>query len=70
MQRFKHGVPISWNSEFGRTQGTSSRVITRVIEFEPSFVRASSVEPQFEIRNDSNAHVAMQKGSALMRLRV
>jgi hypothetical protein len=69
-KRFKRGDHVSWNSEAGRVRGRITRVVTSKITFKGYTVHASPEEPQYEIRSDSNDHIAMHKGSALRRLKV
>jgi hypothetical protein len=67
-KHFTIGDRVSWNSEAGHISGTITKVITSEIEFKGYKVHASKDEPQYEIRSDKTAHVAMHKGAALIRL--
>jgi Hypervirulence associated proteins TUDOR domain len=57
---------VSWNSEAGHVSGT--RVITSQIEFKVYKVHASRDESQYKIKSDKTDHIAMHKGSALIRV--
>ena len=65
---FKVGDHVSWNSEAGRVRGTIIKVITDEIEFKGYKVHASKDEPQYEIKSDKTDHIAMHKGSALIKV--
>ncbi|MEO8636189.1 MAG: DUF2945 domain-containing protein [Gemmatimonadales bacterium] len=67
-KRFKRGDHVSWNSEAGRVRGRITRVITTRITFKGYTVHASKEEPQYQIKSDTTAHIAMHKGSALRKL--
>ena len=67
-KRFERGDHVSWNSEAGRVRGTITRVLTAPTKFKGYTVRASSDDPQYEIRSDKTDHIAMHRGSALRRL--
>jgi hypothetical protein len=67
-RRFKRGDHVSWNSEAGRVRGRIARVVTSEIQFKGYTVRASTDEPQYEIKSDTTDHIAMHKGSALRKL--
>jgi len=66
---YRIGDHVSWNSEAGRVSGTIRRKITRPISFKGDPVRASKDAPQYLIESDKTDHLAMHKGSALLRLR-
>jgi hypothetical protein len=68
-KQFKPGDHVSWNSEAGRVRGRITRVVTSPTTFKDYTVRASSDEPQYEIKSDTTDHIAMHKGSALTKLR-
>jgi hypothetical protein len=65
---FEVGDHVSWNSEAGRVRGTIRRKIKAPIKFKGYTVHASSEAPQYLIKSDTTAHLAMHKGSALRRL--
>jgi len=68
-QRFKIGDHVSWNSEAGRVSGKIARVHTKDVDYKGYIHHASKDEPQYEIKSDKTAHVALHKGEALRRLR-
>ena len=67
-QRFKTGDRVSWNSEAGRRRGKIVRVHTKNVNYKGYTHHASKDEPQYEIKSDKTAHIALHKGSALRRL--
>ncbi|MBO1769514.1 DUF2945 domain-containing protein [Agrococcus sp. TF02-05] len=68
MSDFKVGDHVSWNSEAGRVRGTITKVHKRDFEFMGRTRRASSDEPQYEVKSDKTDHLAAHKGSALRKL--
>ena len=67
-QKFKVGDHVSWNSEGGRVSGKIARVHTKNVNYKGYVHHASKEEPQYEIKNDKTAHIALHKGRALRRL--
>jgi hypothetical protein len=67
-QKFKVGDHVSWNSEAGRVSGKIARVHTRNVNHKGYVHHASKEEPQYEIKSDKTAHIALHKGRALRRL--
>jgi hypothetical protein len=68
-QRFKIGDHVSWNSEAGRVRGRIVRIHTKDVNYKGYIHHASKAEPQYEIKSDKTAHIALHKGRALRRLR-
>jgi Hypervirulence associated proteins TUDOR domain len=68
-QRFKVGDHVSWNSEAGRVRGKIVRVHTTDVNYKGYVHHASKEEPQYEIKSDKTAHIALHNGRALRRLR-
>jgi hypothetical protein len=66
---FKVGDHVMWNSEAGHVRGTIKKTITSVIKFKGYTVRASKEEPQYLIKSDTTDHLAMHKGSVLMKFK-
>jgi hypothetical protein len=64
----KVGDHVEWNSEGGRVRGTIKKKITSAIKFKTYTARASKEEPQYMIKSDKTDHMAMHKGSALIKL--
>jgi Hypervirulence associated proteins TUDOR domain len=67
-QKFKVGDHVSWNSEAGRASGKIVRVHTKNVNYKGYGHHASKEEPQYEIKSDKTAHIALHKGRALRRL--
>jgi hypothetical protein len=65
---FKIGDHVEWNSEAGPVRGTIRKIVTSEIEFKGYTVHASKQEPQYLIKSDKTAHLAMHKGSALKKI--
>jgi len=65
---FKVGDHVRWNSEAGHVTGHITKVHTRDTDYKGHTRRASSDEPQYEIKSDKTDHVAMHKGSALSKI--
>ena len=65
--KFKVGDHVTWNSEAGHVGGTIIKVHTRDAQYKGYTHHASPDDPQYEIKSDQTAHVAMHKGSALKR---
>jgi hypothetical protein len=68
-RRFKVGDHVTWNSEAGRVTGKIIQVHTRDTEYKGYRRRASQEEPQYAIKSDKTAHIAMHKGGALKLMR-
>jgi Hypervirulence associated proteins TUDOR domain len=68
VQKFKVGDHVSWNSEAGRVSGKIARVHTKNVNYKGYVHHASKEEPQYEIKSDKTAHIALHKGKALRRL--
>jgi Hypervirulence associated proteins TUDOR domain len=66
---FKRGDHVSWNSEAGRVTGVIQKKITSEIVFKGYKRHASIEEPQYIIKSDKTDHIAIHKGSALVRIR-
>jgi hypothetical protein len=67
-KRFKIGDHVSWNSEAGRVSGRIVKVHTKDLNYKGYTHHASDDDPQYEIKSDKTAHVALHKGSALRRI--
>ncbi|MCR8671516.1 DUF2945 domain-containing protein [Agrococcus sp. HG114] len=67
-ETFEVGDHVSWNSEAGRVRGRITKIHKRDFEFMGRTRRASSDEPQYEIKSDKTDHIAAHKGSALTKL--
>ena len=67
-QRFKIGDRVSWNSEAGWVRGKTVHVHTKDVNYKGYIHHASKDEPQYEIKSEKTAHIALHKGGALRRL--
>lgn len=65
---FKIGDHVRWNSEAGRVTGRVIRVHKTDTDFKGYTHHASADDPQYEIKSDETAHIAMHKGSALQKI--
>ena len=68
MAKFKVGDHVSWNSEAGRVRGKILRVHSKNVNYKGYLHHASPDDPQYEIKSEKTAHVALHKGRALRRL--
>lgn len=66
---FKVGDHVRWNSEAGHVTGTVTKVHKADFAFMGRTRRASSDEPQYEVKSDKTDHVAAHKASALSHTR-
>jgi DUF2945 family protein len=66
---FKRGDHVKWNSEAGLVTGVVQKKITSEIVFKGYKRHASKDEPQYIIKSDKSDHIAIHKGSALVRIR-
>ena len=66
--KFKIGDRVTWNSEAGYVTGRIIKVHRRNIDYKGYTHHASEDEPQYEIASDKTDHVAMHKGTALMKI--
>lgn len=64
---FKIGDHVTWKSEAGQVSGTITKVHTRDFDYKGHTHRASSDDPQYEIKSEKTDHVAAHKGSALSK---
>ncbi len=61
----KKGDHVTWNSHGGQAEGTVERKITSDTEASGRTVRASSEEPQYEVKSEKSGRTAVHKPSAL-----
>ena len=62
---FQVGDHVTWNSEAGRVSGKIVKVHTKNVNYKGYVHHASKDAPQFEIKSDKTAHIALHKGTAL-----
>ena len=65
---FRVGDHVTWNSEAGHVSGTIIKVHTQNVNYKGYIHHASEAEPQYEIKSDKTDHIALHKGSALLRM--
>lgn len=63
--KFRVGHRVTWNSEAGHVSGRIVRIHTHDVRYKGYMHHASETDPQYEIRSDKTAHIAMHKASAL-----
>ena len=63
--KFKVGDHVTWNSEAGHVSGRIIRVHIKDVPYKGYIHHASADDPQYEIKSDKSAHIAMHKGTAL-----
>lgn len=63
--KFNVGDHVTWNSEAGHVSGTVVKVHTQDFQYKGHTHRASTDDPQYEIKSDKTDHVAAHKGGAL-----
>ena len=66
--KFKVGDRVGWNSEAGRVSGKIIKVHNSDFDYKGHTHRASTDDPQYEIKSDKTEHIAAHKGSALHKL--
>ena len=59
------GDPVTWNSHGSTAEGTVRRKITEDTEAAGRKVRASSDDPQYEVKSEKSGGTAVHKPSAL-----
>ncbi|MGX5657046.1 DUF2945 domain-containing protein [Geodermatophilus nigrescens] len=62
---FTKGDHVTWNSHGSKTEGEVTRKITKDTEAGGRKVKASSDEPQYEVKSDKSGKTAVHKPSAL-----
>jgi hypothetical protein len=62
---FAKGDHVTWNSHGSTVEGTVERTITSDTEASGRTVRASTDEPQYEVRSDKSGRTAVHKPGAL-----
>lgn len=67
--RFEVGDHVRWNSEAGHVTGTIVRIHTKDTVYKGYTHHATTDDPQYEIRSDKTEHIAMHKGSALIKVK-
>ena len=62
---FSKGDHVSWKSHGNEAEGTVERKITSDTEASGRTVRASSDDPQYEVRSDTSGRTAVHRPGAL-----
>lgn len=69
MTPFSIGDHVSWNSEAGRVSGKIIKVHHEDFDYKGHRHRASTDDPQYEIKSDKTDHIAAHKGGALTKVK-
>ncbi|WP_369256041.1 DUF2945 domain-containing protein [Geodermatophilus amargosae] len=62
---FAKGDHVTWNSHGNTVEGTVTKKITEETEAGGRKVKASSDDPQYEVKSDKSGKTAVHKPSAL-----
>lgn len=65
---FKIGDHVKWNSEAGHITGKIIKIHTSEFDYKGYTHHATKDDPQYEIKSDKSAHVAVHKGTALKKV--
>ncbi len=65
---FNVGDHVRWNSEAGHVTGHIIAVHTRDTPYKGHMHRCSEADPQYEIRSDRTAHIALHRGAVLEKI--
>jgi hypothetical protein len=66
--KFRVGDRVRWNSEAGHVRGRIIKVHRRDFDYKGYRHHASSEDPQYAIKSEKTAHVAVHKGAALKKI--
>jgi hypothetical protein len=66
-QDFSKGDHVSWKSHGGEAEGTVQKKITEDTEAAGRKVKASSDDPQYEVKSEKSGGTAVHKPSALSK---
>jgi hypothetical protein len=66
---FQVGDHVTWNSEAGHVSGRIVKIHTKNVSYKGYVHHATPDAPQYEIKSDKTAHVALHKGTALKPFR-
>jgi hypothetical protein len=61
----KRGDRVEWNSEAGRVRGVIVKKVVSDVRIKGYVHHASKDEPQYLIKSEKTAHIAIHKGRAL-----
>jgi hypothetical protein len=65
---FKIGDHVKWNSEAGHVSGKIIKIHTVDFDYKGYQHHASKDDPQYAIKSDKTAHIAVHKGKALSKV--
>lgn len=65
--KFNVGDHVTWNSEAGRVGGTITKIHTQDFDYKGHTRRASSDDPQYEIKSDKTDHIAAHKAAVMTK---
>jgi hypothetical protein len=65
----KRGDRVAWNSEAGRVHGVIVKKLVSNVRFKGYVHHATKDKPQYLIKSDKTAHIAIHKGAALSHLK-
>lgn len=63
----KKGDHVTWNSHGGQAEGAVQRKITSDTEASGRTVRASTEEPQYEVKSEKSGRTAVHEPGALQK---
>lgn len=63
----KKGDPVEWNTSRGKTTGKVTRKVTGTAKAGGHTAKASSGEPQYEVKSDKSGKTAIHKPDALKK---
>jgi hypothetical protein len=66
--KFKTGDHVTWNSEAGHVSGTIINIHTTDFIYKGYNHHASKNDPQYAIKSDKTAHIAVHKETALSKV--
>jgi hypothetical protein len=66
-REFHKGDHVSWKSHGGEAEGTVQKKITEETEAAGRKVKASSDDPQYEVRSEKSGGTAVHKPGALTK---
>lgn len=65
--QLKKGDPVEWNTSQGKTTGKVTKKVTGTDKAGGHTAKASSSEPQYEVKSDKSGKTAIHKPDALAK---
>ncbi|MBA3597547.1 MAG: DUF2945 domain-containing protein [Methylibium sp.] len=65
--QLKKGDPVEWNTSQGKTTGTVTKKVTSTAKAGGHTAKASSGDPQYEVKSDKTGKTAIHKPDALKK---